>query len=522
MLEDERGNVWISTNKGISKLPTSANRIRNYDVGDGLQSNEFNQWAFFKSQSGEMFFGGINGVTSFFPDSLHDNPHIPPIVLTSLKVSDKEKDLAEACSDSKPVQLSYKDNSFSFEFAALDYTRPEKNRYAYMLEGFDADWIYSGARRYASYTNLDPGYYTLHLKGSNNDAVWNERGFSVRIWIAPPFWMTWWFRSGALLFLFSSATLSYVFRMRAIQKQNRILEQKIAEATAELNTTNECLQSEVLERKRSEDELWRYKQQLEEQVLERTAQLSQTVSSLKDQIAGRVLAEQSLVAYQEKLRALAFDLCATEERERRRLSRYLHDSIGQTLAFCKIKLQSFQRSSRRTGSDNRVREIQDMIEKSITETRKLTLELSPPILHELGLVPAIEWLCKRFQAEHQIQFSINADSRPLSLDQDLSNLLFHATREVIVNIIKHAEAKNAIVNVHQDRDYICVEIRDDGCGFDPQSMQDNIKERDAFGLFSVRERLHSLGGRMEIVSNRGSGTNVKLILQNRPTGVSPG
>ena len=514
ILEDKQGNLWISTNKGISKFAPAANRIRNYDVGDGLQSNEFDQWAFFKSESGEMFFGGINGVTSFFPDSLHDNPHIPPIVLTSFKIGDREKNLVEACSDSNPVQLSYKDNGFSFELAALDYTRPEKNQYAYMLEGFDADWIYSGARRYASYTNLDPGHYILHLKGSNNDGVWNEHGISLRLWIAPPFWMTWWFRGTVILFLLSSATISYVSRTRAINKRNRILERRITEATAELNSTNESLQTEVLERKRSEDELWRYKHQLEEQVLERTAQLSQTVLSLEEQIAARVLAEQSLVAYQEKLRALAFDLSATEERERRRLSMYLHDSIGQTLAFCKIKLQSVQRSSRRAGSDTRLREIQDMVEKSIVDTRKLTLELSPPILHELGLVPAIEWLCKRYQGEHQIHFSVNADPQPLSLNQDLSNLLFHATREVIVNIIKHAGAKNAEISVHQDRDRICVEIADDGCGFDAQSMQDNVKQRDAFGLFSVRERLHSLGGRMEIVSKRGSGTNVKLTLQN--------
>ena len=516
ILEDGHGKLWLSTNDGISRFDPSTKTCRNYDASDGLQSNEFDQSAYFKSGHGELFFGGINGVTSFFPDSLHDNPNIPPIVLTSFKVGDREKDLADACYDANPVQLSYKDNRFSFEFAALDYTRPEKNQYAYMLEGFDADWIYSGARRYASYTNLDPGNFILHLKGSNNDGVWNERGFSLRLWIAPPFWMTWWFRSSAILFLISSATISYVSRTRAINNRNRLLERKITEATAELNTTNESLQTEVLERRRSEDELWRYKHQLEEQVLERTAQLSQTVLSLEDQIAARVLAEQSLVAYQEKLRALAFDLSATEERERRRLSMYLHDSIGQTLAFCKIKLQSFQRSSRRARSDNRLREIQDMIEKSISDTRKLTLELSPPILHELGLVPAIEWLCKRFQGEHKIQFSLNADSQPLSIHQDLSNLLFHATREVIVNIIKHADATNAMISVHQDRDRICVEIRDDGCGFDAQRIQDNVKQHDAFGLFSVRERLHSLGGRMEIVSQRGSGTNVKLIIQNRP------
>ena len=240
--------------------------IRNYDMGDGLQSNEFNEWASYKSRSGELFFGGINGLTAFHPDSLHDNPHIPKVVLTSLKINDRELGGRVLYSALSVLRLSYSTNSCSFEFAALDYTKPEKNQYAYMLEGFDKDWVYSGTRRYASYTNLDPGDYTLRLKGSNNDGIWNEGGISLRLSIAPPFWVTWWFCGSAILCLFSIATTGYLSRIKAVRKRNELLEEKIEERTRALGVINESLQTEVLERKRTENELWRLKQQLEKQV----------------------------------------------------------------------------------------------------------------------------------------------------------------------------------------------------------------------------------------------------------------
>lgn len=208
--EDENGNLWISTNKGISVFNPTLNTFRNYDVHDGLQSNEFNGKACFKSSTGEIFFGGMNGVTAFHPANILDNPNIPPIVITDFKIFNKsvfvKKDsksqetkqstdyfLEKSITETKEIILSYDQNFFSFEFAALDYATPNKNQYAYKMEGFDDEWILSGNRRYAGYTNLDPGEYVFHVKGSNNDGVWNESGSSIIIIITPPFYKTWWF-----------------------------------------------------------------------------------------------------------------------------------------------------------------------------------------------------------------------------------------------------------------------------------------------------------------------------------------
>ncbi|MEQ9551312.1 MAG: two-component regulator propeller domain-containing protein [Coleofasciculus sp. G3-WIS-01] len=193
ILADDNGNLWLSTGNGLSKFNPEAETFRNYDVGDGLQGNEFDGVkAYAKTKDGAMLFGGLNGFNLFYPDQVKDNPHIPPIVITDFRIFDQTVKLNPAISVAKDIKLSYKDNFFSFEFAALDYTNPKKNQYAYKLEGFDQDWIYSGTRRYASYTNLDPGTYTFRVKGSNNDGVWNEEGTSVAITITPPPWKTGW------------------------------------------------------------------------------------------------------------------------------------------------------------------------------------------------------------------------------------------------------------------------------------------------------------------------------------------
>ncbi|MEJ2634104.1 MAG: two-component regulator propeller domain-containing protein [Calditrichia bacterium] len=238
ILEDGKGNLWLSTNKGISKFNPDTGTFKNYDENDGLQSNEFNGGAYYKSKSGMMFFGGINGFTMFYPDEVKENQHIPAIVLTDFKMYGKSANFNRAVSEIKQIDLSYKEDFFSFEFAALDFTNPEKNQYAYKLEGFDKDWIYSGNRHYASYTNLDGGDYTFRVKGTNNDGKWNEKGIAIKLLIEPPFWQTWWFRILFVLFFILLGYLIYRIRVRSIHAQKRKLEVEVTERTRELNQRN--------------------------------------------------------------------------------------------------------------------------------------------------------------------------------------------------------------------------------------------------------------------------------------------
>lgn len=225
ILPDDEGNLWLSTGKGLSKFNPETETFRNYDVSDGLQGNEFDGVkANLKSKIGELFFGGLNGFNSFYPEQVKDNPHIPPIVITDFKIFEKPVTLAGAIYTNPEIKLSYKDDFFSFQFAALDYTNPAKNQYAYKLEGFDEDWIYSGTRRYASYTNLDGGNYIFRVKGSNNDGVWNEEGAAIHIYITPPPWKTWWAYSLYCLGLAATVGLCILWQIRenALKKEKEI------------------------------------------------------------------------------------------------------------------------------------------------------------------------------------------------------------------------------------------------------------------------------------------------------------
>ncbi|MGB2960616.1 MAG: two-component regulator propeller domain-containing protein [Bacteroidota bacterium] len=222
ILPDRHGNLWLSTNRGLSRFNPQAREFRNYDISDGLQGNEFNQGSFHLSRGGEMFVGGINGFNAFFPDSIRDNPDIPPVYLTEFRVFDKPVPLEYAISATHELELSYAQNFFSFEFVALNYSSPEKNEYAYKLDGLDKDWIHAGTRRYASYTNLDPGAYVFRVKASNNDGLWNEDGIRIAVSITPPYWRTWWFALIVTASIMAVAILLYRLRVKKLLEIERI------------------------------------------------------------------------------------------------------------------------------------------------------------------------------------------------------------------------------------------------------------------------------------------------------------
>jgi ligand-binding sensor domain-containing protein len=218
IMPDARGNLWLPTNKGLARYTYATGSIKVFDMTDGLQGNEFNQGAHTRTRGGEFLLGGINGFNAFFPDSIADNRFVPPVYLTSFRVFDKEVGLPAALSVTRAIELTHDRNFLSFEFVALNYTSPGKNRYAYMLEGLDGNWIEAGTRRYVSYTNLDPGHYVLRVRGSNNDGVWNTAGTALSITIVPPYWRTWWFQVLAVGTI--AAILFFMYRYRV----NKLLE----------------------------------------------------------------------------------------------------------------------------------------------------------------------------------------------------------------------------------------------------------------------------------------------------------
>jgi ligand-binding sensor domain-containing protein/class 3 adenylate cyclase/predicted metal-dependent HD superfamily phosphohydrolase len=250
VLEDKLHNLWLSTNKGISSFNTKNNQVKNYDESDGLQSNEFNNGAYFKSKSGEMFFGGINGFNAFYPEDININttkaiPFITQFYLFNKPVQIGENSILKgSISELDEIVLKYQQNVISFEFASLHYSYPLKNEHKYMLENFDEDWVYIGNNRRANYTNLDPGKYIFKVKVANSDGVWSDKVAQIRVIVEPPIWGTWWFRVLGIMTILTIIYVYYITRINRIKSQKQLLEVQVRERTHEVIKQKELLQIE--------------------------------------------------------------------------------------------------------------------------------------------------------------------------------------------------------------------------------------------------------------------------------------
>jgi signal transduction histidine kinase len=256
---------------------------------------------------------------------------------------------------------------------------------------------------------------------------------------------------------------------------------------------NEELKHEIIKRKQFEE----------------TLRVSE--EALRERIAERKKAEEQVCAYQDKLQSLTSELFLSEERERRRIATNLHDQIGQTLAFAKFKIKALRQWAAAAGLDHLLDEVKGLVEQAISDTRSLTFELSPPVLYELGLVAAIEWLARKTQQEHGITVRFHDDGQVKPLDEDFRVVLFQVVRELLVNVVKHAQARHVNILMRRDSDALRIVVEDDGIGFAPSEKQSYAASSTGFGLFNIRERLNYLGGQMKIKSERGYGTRITLL-----------
>jgi len=247
ILPDDSTRLWLSTNNGLVRFDYKTGEITSFDRYDGLQSNEFNQGAFCRRKNGQLLFGGIEGINVFHPDDIQLNTKIPPVVFTGFSISGQKvrpglnARLPKSPNFQKTIHLNYDENDFTIAYAALNYSIPEQNQYAYRLVGYDQDWIMAGNRREARYMNIDPGKYTFKVIAANSDGVWNHTGRSLDIYIESPFWGRWWFRLAVLGL--ALAGIGYGFRRQLIKasRQRQYLEKRIKKRTRELNQKNEEL-----------------------------------------------------------------------------------------------------------------------------------------------------------------------------------------------------------------------------------------------------------------------------------------
>jgi signal transduction histidine kinase len=405
-----------------------------------------------KGGDGTLYFGGANGFSSFHPEKLEKNEHVPVVVITRFQKLGIDMDIGALSGENPTIRLGYDENIFSLEFAALDYAEPAKNLYGYRLEGYENTWIKSGNRRFAGYSRVPPGEYVFHVVGSNNDGTWNEEGAKVRIIISPPFWMTWQFQAFVGFLTIGLAVTLYKLRTTAIKRQRNVLQKEVEE---------------------------------------------------------RRLAEGRLLANQARLRSLASELTLAEERERQRISQLLHDKIGQALTMSKAILDKHRADKPDSAADPNLDMVIGILNEAVRDTRSLTVELSPPSLQKHGLEAAAESLLDHFGKENGIKtMIIRGVKSPLSAD--VSVLLYQALRELLINVYKHAEATSVVVKINNDGEKAILSVEDNGKGFDADAVLKAEDDFKGYGLYSIHERLESVGGRLSIASRTGKGTTVRV------------
>jgi signal transduction histidine kinase/ligand-binding sensor domain-containing protein len=451
--EDANGFLWMGTHLGLARFDPRSKAFTYFDSRDGLEIGSETAECF-RSESGELFFGGMEGLVSFTQGGTHPNPFPPAVVISNLSLNNKllRSDLAP----DEQLELSYKDNNLSFDFVALDFTSPAKNQYAYEMEGLDSGWVEAGARRHADYPDLKPGAYTFRVKASNNSGIWNEQGAAVHITITPPIWQTWWFL-GTLGLVVVGAVLGGVWlRLKGLET---------------------------------------HKRDLEKQVQERTHALEQKAQELE-----ALLAENTRLSQQSQ------ELAVLEERNR--LARDLHDSITQSLYGITLNAEIAARllgsgEINKTGLS--LQELKALALDALGEMRLMIYELRPSVFEQEGLVAALQARLDAVEGRVGLQTSLVLQGE-ISLSPQVEAGLYRIAQEALNNVLKHAHASHVTITLAQDEQSIAMEITDDGVGFDP------LLARDAggMGLRNMQDRARELGFDFEVLSRPGKGTKISL------------
>lgn len=568
--EDDQGYLWISTSQGLSRFDPPLGIFKNYDSSDGLQGNQFNFNAVFKSQGGELYFGGVNGFNMFDPSAIQDNPNIPPVVITELRLDNvpvkigPDSVLQKSIHETQQLALSYLVEVISFEFSALNYTAPEKNSYRYILEGFDDDWVEVGSdRRFVTYTHLDPGQYTLRVIGSNNDGVWNEEGTSIAITITPPWWQTWWFLGIMTILVLGAVAGAFAWQNRNIRNQEQHLEKLLAERTTELSFIQSqmgilfensplgiglaTLEGDILSANKAMGDIFGYSEEEILQVnvlsyfkeseqraeiekrleIEKTIQVaplqlqrkdgspfyaSLTESRItwgdQDVLMGIVHDITDQVLAEEALKSEAERAAVTEERSR--LARELHDSATQSLYSALLFSETGKRlteSGNIEGASHFQNRVSDVIYQALKEMRLLVFELQLPLLDQEGLVGALKFRLETVERRSGVEAHLDVDEFP-SPPSEISLNLYRIILEALNNALKHAQADEVRVKLTADGDLIIVEVIDNGSGFDIHTIEDQA----GLGLKNMRARAERLGGDLALETSLGKGTSVRFTM----------
>ena len=420
ILEDENGNLWIGTSSGISFFDTRSEQFTNFTTDDGLNGSAFNTGAAYKTADGEMLFGSIEGLNFFLPGKIELSKYSPPVIISGVQVlnqnegKQKKSEAIISSFNNEKVTLSHSQNDLLFQFSSLDYNSPEENMYEYYLHGFDQDWIYSGKRRFVTYTNLDPGEYEFLVKATNSDGVWSRQIGRITILINPPFWKTWWAYS-----IYVLAGLSLITYIR----------------TTEIN-----------KRKKREEE--RLRQEKEKSLL-REAELK----------AKNIEQEKEL----------------EKQKIRNRIAQDLHDEIGSNLSSISLMSEIIQKDENTNPEiAEKLKRIHKVAKVSTQSIRDIVWFTNPASDSLSNLISKMKEVAENTNWNFKLNYSFPQKVVEVNLNPELKRNIFFIYKETLNNIVKHSNAENVELKFEIKENLILIYIKDDGKGFNNMDNYNGI------------------------------------------------
>jgi ligand-binding sensor domain-containing protein/signal transduction histidine kinase len=543
---DESGDIWVTTNKGLCRFDYKQGRFKNFTKADGLQSNEFYERSILKTKSGELLMGGTKGFNMVYPEKITENKSIPDVLITDLKIFNKSvlpdaenSPLIQNITETKTLTLSHKESVLTFYFAVMDFTASEKNQYAYKMEGFDKDWIYSGNKREATYTNLSSGEYVFHVKGSNNDGLWNEKGVSLGITILPPWWNTWLFRIIIFLVIVFILASIYLSRIKHLKNQKILLEKLVAAKTVEVQEKNATLlkQAEELnetntlleERQQLVEEQSKRLEKMNSELTEKNLQLEQQAMDLNE--TNNLLEERQQQI--EEQREELYELNATKDKFFSIIAHDLKNPFNVILGFSELVVVNFEKWTDEkkhqvvnlifNASKNLYQLLENLLQWS--RSQRGILEFNPERIELKDILPNVVDLLKDTAEAKSIELELMFPKEGLAVHAD-RQMLDTILRNLISNAIKFSNTGGKVQIIAEINDgFAGVKVIDNGVGIRSE-IKDKLFKIDThhttpgtgnekgtgLGLILAKEFVTRHGGKIGVESTIGEGSTFHFTL----------
>lgn len=535
MQEDLDGRIWASTSVGLSCLDPNTGAWRNYGAADGTIEGAYFDTSTLRTPDGTLYFGGFNGVTAFNSRAIHDNRIAPRAVITGFQIFNQPVSqvhpglLTGPIHLTKIITLSAGESVFSLEFSALHFAAPQRNSFAYKLDGFDQDWVSTDAtKRFATYTNLDPGHYVFRVRAANKDGVWSDMPATLDIVIEPPYWKTWWFRIAAALLLAGASYGAILARLSGLRRQKALLERQVRARTEEIGQQNQLLERQTQELREQE-----------RQVRSNTEELAQANRALQENEERLRLAKQRA----EDATRQKSEFLANMSHEMRTPLAGVIGMLGFALRDQQLKDNTREQILRgQANAQSLLSIINDLLDFSKIEAGKLTIENI-----DFALDATIENVASLFEeqaGERGVDFAIELAEGlprfvvgdPTRLRQVLVNLVgnaFKFTNRGMVRLRVERRPEDQGQGAEPGRNRIRFSVQDTGIGIAPEALPrifQKFEQADStttrryggtgLGLAICRQLVELMGGWIGVESTEGAGSTFTFVLP-LPDGVQP-